>query len=1188
MGAFARLLPVGLAVLSAGLLSAGVARGQTVITGDCYSDDFLPIIGNHQVYDLTISLWSHPTTAERAQYEEVIEHFARGVYEMTNGVQKIRNVVVHQDGHQKRFADVIWAQGSVSSPQGAVSHSGGILDDLGKIYLFDIAQDRNDPNVPWVDLVRGNSDQRKLLGYILAHEFGHFAFSLADEYDRGETDDTREVVSVMSVAQLAVGVGGTPDDLQWLNFSTTESRNWNIHGATSQQNQRWGAASWPFLLQSCASRRRQTTAATGVLIQDTGETEYVSHFPKHIQWSGFAAVAPTSADTWVNPNDNVTYPTMLPDLYDFPGATDPLEHLNVTWMDSSNVEMDLILDISGSMTGTPIASVIAAANAFVSGVPIGRTTLGVTTFESVVNPDRVPMRPMAAQSDVTAVQASISAITVGDDTAMFAGAKQGLEKLQAYRTANGTSALQVVFLLSDGNDNASGGVTETEVQTLYQNAGVRMHTVGYADRDASEAFFPPLERLAAGTGGVFHRGITAVADLTEAMRIALGDALSIQDIELSGLGTPLFPAEVVYSQFVFNIGYTLNTGGAVDFAVIGANGLSVARDVFVKSEPDGSFLATIIVDEPAIAAGGIGQWQLVPSFSGAGGAVTSQRLFAVPGVQAPVELIVSTRKLNYVYPEPIELYARTIKDGDVTGVDLTASLRGPAGMLLPVTLNDDGFGNDAAADDGLYSGQIGDYGMNGVYTLSVVSKNTGNAVTIVPGGEPGPGGAPTDPTYVPIGLAFSRKQTALFRVDGVVADDHGNSVALATDILPDYAPHPGKIETVADRDFFRVVGVDTTQDLSIRVYHTAFGMVPEVSVFRSNGVTPVAYANPFTATARGGYLSITVPQASVQEGLIFVVEDLNDQAGGTYTVDVGPPTEADTPAPSQLKVESRDSRQNEANLSGIETRIQNRSGRDISSFKVHYYFDTEYFQTPVLEDWWSSASAVRLIQRGVEQYAVEFDYAGFTLPAGESLPDENENAIGLHYGNWSPWDRTNDFSNNLMSDFTENAKIAVFDSAGRLIYGQTPVVRPPRQPVVDVVAWSREDKLSDPLWTSPDIYIQNRGDDISNLVVYYYFTAENGQVPLLEDWHSPTAAVSLQSLGSGKYRIRYNYAGFTLPHITATPFPSRTLVGLHYGNWSTVNKNNDASNNRSAVYAVNNKIQVFDGAGNRIFGVANP
>jgi hypothetical protein len=92
----------------------------------------------------------------------------------------------------------------------------------------------------------------------------------------------------------------------------------------------------------------------------------------------------------------------------------------------------------------------------------------------------------------------------------------------------------------------------------------------------------------------------------------------------------------------------------------------------------------------------------------------------------------------------------------------------------------------------------------------------------------------------------------------------------------------------------------------------------------------------------------------------------------------------------------------------------------------------------------------------------------------------------------------------------------------------------------------------------------------------------------LADWHSPNADVSLQALGGSKYRVKYDYTGFTLPHLTSTPFPSRTLVGLHYADWSSVNRANDFSNNLSPNYLANTKIQVVDSAGNVIFGSAAP
>jgi len=1174
-----------LAVLAATLFVPTQASAQTPIAGDCFSDDFLPIVGDDQVFDLTVSLYGHPTTAERTQYETVLRHFARGIFEMSNGQHKIRTITIHQDGYQKRFSDIIWARGGGASPPAAVSHMGGFLDALGKIYFYDIQQDTNAADFPYVDLVRGNADQQRLSGYDLAHEFGHYAYSLGDEYRGFQSPDYPQVVSVMSVVQNTVKTGQS-DNLQWLNFSTSSSLHWAAESSNVTQGRTWGLPSWGLLTQACQSRQRNT--ATGVLIADDGTEKYLSHYPKSIFYTRLGSVAPSSTNTWLNPNDNVTYPTMKPDLANNPGASDPLEHFNVVWLDSSNVEMELILDVSGSMSGQPIQNVINAAKTFASQVPLGRTTLGVTTFESVVNTGLVPLRPIAQASDVTAVQNQISTIAVGDDTAMFLGAKQGLQKLEDYRTAHGTNASRVVFLLSDGNDNASGGVTESDVTTAYKAAKVRMHTLGFADRDMSENFFPPLERMAAATGGIFHRSITQVADLNEAMRIALGDALSVQDIKLSGLGDP-FPIDTFYSQLDFDIDYSLNPGGGVTFDVVDSFGAPAAHQVFVSPRPDGTFTATLIVSEDAITAGGIGKWQLIPQFTGAGATITSQRLHAIPGTKAPLDLIVAaSHRQTYSYPEPIEVYARTVLDGDITGLAMSAELVAPSGATRQISLVDDGTGNDAAAADGLYSAQIADYTEDGSYTLKVAAVNDGTAVAIQPAAEPGFGGVPVAPRFLPLTTKFSRETQITIGVSGVRPDDHGNSPGAATVILPDYAPHFGKIEATGDQDVFEVVNIDPALGLNVRVFNAAFGMVPKVTVYASDGQSVIAFGNPFVAATSNGYISLSIPQASLGTRIFFAVEDLNGKAGGTYTVDVGPPVASDTLAVPMLKVESRDTRVNESNVSGIETRITNRGGHAISDFKVVYYFETEFFQTPVLEDWWSGASTPRLVQRGLEQYAVEFDYSGLTLAPGGSLPFDSENSVGLHYADWSPWNRTNDFSNNGSTTFAENPKIAVFDREGRLIFGQTPPVHAPRAPVVDVRAQSREDKLSDSQWTSPDVFVENRGDDISNFVVYYYFNTENGKLPVLADWDSTTSNVTLEHVSGTRYRIKYDYDGFTLRHTTSTPFPSRTLVGVHYPDWSAMNLVNDPSNNRSSTYLVNDRIQIFDRHGNRIWGLASP
>lgn len=1186
-GCRAAVSTVALVAAFAGLTRT--ASAQTLVDGNCYSDDFMVDVGGGvKVFDITISLWNHPP--DHSNVEDVLRNFARGVFEASNGAHKIRNITIHQDGLQKRFSNIIWKQGGTNAPA-AVAMVGGILDDLGKIYFYDYAQDLNAGGIDDIDLANGTAEQRQELGFTLTHEFGHYAYSMGDEYGLDPTilpED--QAITLMSSAQLAAGIGALQPDLQWLNFSTPEVLQ-PVLGFTGQANV-WGETCWPVLTKQCSARRRvgdrfnPLGMSSAPLIDENGQSKSIPHYPKSVYYPNVAAVAPTTLNAWTNPNDGVSYPSMKPDLYDNPAAGDPLQYLKFNWIESSNIEMDLVLDISDSMNGVPLQNVITAANGFVEGVPLGRTTLGVTTFATEVT-NFVAMRPIATANDVNAVKSAISTINTGGLTAMFAGAKASLQKLDAYKTANSTTATRVVFLLSDGHDNASINVTEADVLGLYKAGGVRMHTVGYADSLMDTSFFPPLQRLAEGTGGVFHESITQPADLQEAMRIALGDALSLQDVPFIDTGMA-YSVDAVFAQFVFNLDYVLNAGGSVTFAVIAPGGATVPSNVSTKTKPDGTFSATVIVDKPAIESGGAGQWALVPTFSGAGGSVTHQRLYAVPGTDAPIELITKSHKQSYAYPEPVEVYARTIADFDVTGLDVVATLTTPSGGVISVDMNDDGVGNDARPDDGLYSGIVGNYTENGLYTLKVIASNTsGNGVEIVPRHEPDGSGAHVDPQFVPLGKGFSRQRELKFRVDGIVPDDHGSSPGTATTILPDYAEHHGKIETVGDRDYFRVVSVDTTKGLNVRLYDGNFGFAPKVSVFKADGVTPVVSGNQFTSQALGGFLSLAIPQSKVQEGEIILIEDLNGNDGGTYTIDVGPPTAADTPAPAQLKVESRDSNLNNGNISSVETRITNQSGRDLPDFKVVYYFETEYFQAPVLEDWWSVHSAVHVVQRGSEQYAVEFNYSGYTLLAGASLP-EGEASVGLHYADWSDWNRTNDFSNNGSASFAVNPNIAVFDAFGRLIYGQVPEVRAARTPVVDVVAWSQEDKLNDPAWTSPDIYIQNKADDISNFTVYYYFTADNGQVPILADFSSPKAAVTLQNLGSAKYRIKYDYTGFTLPHLISYPGQSQTVVGIHYGNWSTVNKNNDASNNKSTTFKANPKIQIFDSTNKLIYGVANP
>jgi hypothetical protein len=751
--------------------------------------------------------------------------------------------------------------------------------------------------------VRQGADQRKLEGYILAHEFGHWAYSLGDEYQRFQPTEVQPV-SVMSHAQEAVNAGNPKDNLQWLNFSTESSIRWQSAKDHTTQYQSNGAASWEFLQTPCSNRIRRSKSS-GAFTPDGSDTQYPQHYPSSVFYQPLAAagVAPSSSESWLNPNDGQSYPTMRPDLTGFAATDDPLalDQLKVTWVDTANVEMDLILDTSTSMgsvfdlfglhfpfPNTPLWQVKFGTVQFAAQAIVGRTTLGITTFNDVPNPSFVPLTPVNAPGDLGFISGPLLGLEAEGATSMYAAAKASLQKLQAYRTAQGTNALQVAFLLSDGEDNASGAVTEAEVISLYKQARVRLHTVGYTD-NPNEIFLDSLKRLAQGTGGVYHRTLRTYPEIAEAMRIAYGDTLTVQDIALGGLEDPM-PVDTLYSQIDAKVNYRLNEGGGVTFAVHGPDGSIVPAVISTRGEPDGSATAVVRIEGGDIQTAGTGYWQLVPTFTGTGGTILSQNVQGMPGDGPLIELMLSTSKTVYQYPEPIQIFARTVSDGDITSVVMDGQLRAPDGSTIPVVLTDDGSGNDAAAYDGLYSGQVTSYSQNGAYSLRVSAQNLGNAVYVRSQGPLASNGGATDPVYQPLGIPFSRRATQDLSVAGVVADDHGNTSATATTIAANAAPHYGKLEVSGDVDFFRINGATPNAPLSVRVYDHQ-GVQPKVTVYASNG--SLLNSRTFAlGGAVGGYLSVAIPAAQVVSPLFVKVED---EAGGagTYTLDVSAPIASD-------------------------------------------------------------------------------------------------------------------------------------------------------------------------------------------------------------------------------------------------------------------------------------------------------
>lgn len=127
--------------------------------------------------------------------------------------------------------------------------------------------------------------------------------------------------------------------------------------------------------------------------------------------------------------------------------------------------------------------------------------------------------------------------------------------------------------------------------------------------------------------------------------------------------------------------------------------------------------------------------------------------------------------------------------------------------------------------------------------------------------------------------------------------------------------------------------------------------------------------------------------------------------------------------------------------------------------------------------------------------------------------------------------------------------------------------------------------------SQPRIYIENLSSSvpISNFYYYYYFTVENGKTPAPpEDYYTPNSIPTLESLGNGNYRIKYTFLGVTIQPGEILPNTNGNVIGIHYTDWSEMDKTNDHSNNLSSTFALNPNIPAFLADGTPINGNPPP
>lgn len=152
---------------------------------------------------------------------------------------------------------------------------------------------------------------------------------------------------------------------------------------------------------------------------------------------------------------------------------------------AEQLQVALVLDTSGSMSGAPLAGAKAAAQSFLEQIPAG-VPVAVVGFGATA----AVVHPLSANR--AAQQASIAGLTANGRTALYDGLRAGLAQLPA-----APETRRVVVLLSDGGDTSSANGLEATAEALAA-AKVPVFTVELRTVESNPA---ALEALASRTGG---------------------------------------------------------------------------------------------------------------------------------------------------------------------------------------------------------------------------------------------------------------------------------------------------------------------------------------------------------------------------------------------------------------------------------------------------------------------------------------------------------------------------------------------------------------------------------------------------------------------------------------------------------------------------------------------------------------
>jgi len=240
----------------------------------------------------------------------------------------------------------------------------------------------------------------------------------------------------------------------------------------------------------------------------------------------------------------------------------------------TGLDLALVIDVSGSMSGTGLTAAKAAAIALVDALPEATTSVSVVAFNSYASTVQVLT---ALNPNKSAVTSAINSLYASGGTTIGNGITAATTELTSVRATTGRSKMMVV--LSDGYSYGDPAVQAATAAA----AGITVHSVGVPGHSVYQ-----MSSIATAGGGVY----TNVTDLSsleslfdgtggnlvglDHVDIELADGTWIYDIATDGLGNFILPDQVIALGANTFTAHAYGTDGSNASALLTLNGTSSA------------------------------------------------------------------------------------------------------------------------------------------------------------------------------------------------------------------------------------------------------------------------------------------------------------------------------------------------------------------------------------------------------------------------------------------------------------------------------------------------------------------------------------------------------------------------------------------------------------------------------------